>query len=98
MNKEQLYESLARSLASKPLSDNQLASLARKIGSSKHPVVGVDVCTYGICLDFAVAEKLEDFSLSEILEVGIGPIRNVEIFPEGIILPDRLNVRVTQKL
>ena len=98
MDKERLYQSLTRTLASKPLSETQLTELVSKIEASKHPVVGVDVCTYGICLDFAVPENLEDFSLADIIDVGIGPIRNIEIFPEGIILPDRLNVRVTQKL
>jgi len=98
MDYEALLKSISESLASKALSEEQLSTLAKKVGGSKYPVVGVDVCTYGICLDFAVDDHAENLNLKDILDVGIGPVKNIEIFPEGIILPDRLNVRLVQKM
>lgn len=95
---EKILEMLTRSLASKPLPQDRLSKIARALSTSKAPVIGVDVCTIGMCIDRRWQGALADVDLSSIIDDALGDIRGIEIFPEGIISPDGVRLRVTHSL
>jgi len=97
MDDTQVFAALAKNLARRNLSEGQLSSLSEALKNAKHSVIGADICTHGICLDFGVDGGFESINLTDFTDISIGDIHNIEIFPEGIILPDRMRVRVTQK-
>lgn len=97
-NAEVMLQALAKSLASHALPENQISEIASAISEARWPVVGYDICTVGICLDHRWEGELRDIDLSDFTDERLGSIRNIEIFPEGIILPDRVRLRTTHSL
>ncbi|MFA3919096.1 hypothetical protein [Ruegeria hyattellae] len=96
MPNEEIMKRVAELLASNKFDDEQMVAVAEAVERSKFPVTGVDVCTHGICIDIGIEGGLTDFDLTELVDVATGPIRSIEIFPEGIVLDDRTRVRLTQ--
>lgn len=96
--KAEMLSAVASNLASRNLSGDQIEAIAEALGRSKHPVLGMDVCTHGICIDFDVKEGLGGFDIKDFLDVSAGRIGGIEIFPTGIISPIGARVRLTQKL
>lgn len=96
--KTQIMRSLAKGLASRQIDDESVEKLADMVVGSKYPVIDFDVCTHGICLDFKIDGTLPDLDLNDLLKGSAGPIHSVEIFPKGIISPEFLQVRVTQRI
>lgn len=95
MANEDIMKRVAQLLANKALNDNQLRGIAGAVEGSKYPVIGMDVCTHGIIIDLDVDRGLADIDLSDLLGVATGPVKSLEIFPEGIILDNRARVRLT---
>jgi len=89
---------LARALAERKIADDVIDMVAKQIATAKHPIRGIDVCTYGICIDFFIDGKDWWHTLPELIEVEGGGLKGIEIFPWGIVNPDLLHVRVTQSL
>jgi hypothetical protein len=89
---------LARALANHTISDDVIDIAADQIASIQHPIRGLDVCAYGICIDFFLEDQEWWRILPELIDVKGGRLTGIEIFPWGIINPDLLHVRVTQSL
>ncbi|MCT4609724.1 MAG: hypothetical protein N4A70_11015 [Pelagimonas sp.] len=98
MQKNDVLEVMTRQLASANLPKKSLEKLAKVASRSKHKPIGMDICKYGICLDLLVDGGLDQFDLKDVAELEVGRIRDIEIFPWGIIRPDLLRVRVSQEL
>ena len=82
----------AKRLAAHRISDTTVESLAKQETDSRLRPVGIDICQFGICLDYRTPRR----SLSELMtqlekDETIG---GIQIFPEGIIEPDDFRIRV----
>lgn len=89
---EELAKALTLRLAGRDVSDKMVKDLASRLISVDRQPIGVDICQFGICIDYRTPRK----SLGELinrLERDL-TIRGVEIFPEGIINPDAFRIRV----
>lgn len=92
MEKKQVAAALAERLANHRVPDRVVDSLAAEISVARHAPIGVDVCMYGICLDYFVDRpKLKDLLEELRIDHSLGGVR---IFPKGIINPDKFLVQV----
>lgn len=98
MTDHDMLKSVSRALSARKIPDRQLAAIAAAMAKSRNQILGADVCTHGICIDVGITGSLDELALHDILEIATGPIKHIEIFPEGIIVPDRARVRVTHAL
>jgi hypothetical protein len=89
---------LARCVAEYKISDEVIDLAAKQLATAKHPIRGIDVCTYGICLDYFLDGEEWWKTLPELIAIEGGQVKGVEIFPWGILNPDLLHVRVTQSM
>ena len=93
MSKQQTLKALNKALANFEIPDDVVKNLAEKL--SKIPdIKRIDICKYGICIDkFSDKpkwwEELEYFN-------GIegGHIRELKVFPWGIINPDLFQLKL----
>ena len=95
LTRDEVIEALTKALVSRPLPAQQMTNLAAAISEAKYPVVGFDVCTVGTCIDHVWDGNLDQIDLSAFLDPRFGPLRGVEIFPEGIRQQDRMRIRTT---
>jgi hypothetical protein len=87
---------LARSIAERKVPDEVIDVVAKQLATAKHQIRGIDICMYGICLDYFIDGGEWWQRLPELVEVEGGRLKGIEIFPWGIPVPDILHVRVTQ--
>lgn len=97
MSDKELLSSLTRQLAKADLPAEHTEALAKMVSNLRHKPIGIDICKYGICLDLLVEGGLEALDMRELEELAPGKIRDIEIFPWGIIRPDLMQVRVAQQ-
>jgi hypothetical protein len=95
---KQVRTALARAVASRQVPDHVIDTAARQLAGLPEQIRGIDVCTVGICLDFVLDGDDWARRLPDLVRVEGGQIRGIEVFPWGIINPDIVHVRVTQKL
>ena len=88
---------LARAVATRQVSDEAIAAVARRIAGTKLPVRGIDVCTYGICIDYFFNDDRWTRALPELLKAKGTRVHSVTVFPWGIPWPDIFRVRVEQE-
>jgi hypothetical protein len=88
---------LARAVATRGVSDKAIDGAAKRLASIKYPIRRIDICAYGICLDY-VFDRVDWGILDDLVEVEDAIVRGVEVFPLGIPVPDLLHVRVTHEL
>lgn len=88
---------LAKAIANKEIDSDFIEKAAKTISSTKHQIRGLDVCAYGFCIDYFVGKDLWKV-LPDLAIVEGAKLRNIEIFPWGIVTPDFFRVRVTQEL
>ncbi|NJM40341.1 MAG: hypothetical protein HC853_06030 [Anaerolineae bacterium] len=89
---------LARALADRKIADDVVDIAAKQLAAAKQPIRRIDVCTYGICIDFFIDSKEWWKILPEMIELEGGQLKGIEVFPWGIINPDMFHIRVTQNL
>lgn len=89
---------LARAVAEHQIPDEAIELAAKQIAASKHQIRGLDVCAYGICIDYFINNDEWENILTDLIRVEGGRVRGIEVFPWGIPWPDILHVRVTQSL
>lgn len=89
---------LARALANHSISDEAINIAADQIASIQHPIRGLDVCAYGLCIDFFLDGEEWWRILPELIRVKGGRLMSIEIFPWGIFDPDFIHIRVGQNL
>lgn len=92
MSSKQIAAGLARRLATQDVSDATVEKLAVRVESVGFPAIDVDICQFGICVDYWVErEGLADLIGRIWDDRDLGRIR---VFPKGIIDPDRFLVTV----
>ncbi len=89
-------KALARAVASRKVENRAVNELAERISRASYQIRGVDICTYGICLDYFIDNKNWWEVIPELVEVGGGRVGRIEVFPYGIIDPDLFHVRIEQ--
>jgi hypothetical protein len=92
---EALRMATARAVAAHEVPDDVLESVGQQLAKlpTADLIRGIDICTYGICIDYFV----EPDRWRELLEgvVEGGPrIRHIDWFPWGIIQDDLIQMRV----
>ncbi len=92
---DELRMAAARSIAAHEVPDELLEQVGRQLGdlSTADLIRGIDVCTYGICVDYF----LDPGDWREIiLKIAESPIRirRMDWFPWGIIRDDLIQMRV----
>lgn len=89
---------LARCVAEHKIADDVIDTAAKQLATAKHPIRGIDICMYGICLDYFIDGEDWWHILPELVQIDGGQLKGIEIFPWGIPVPDIFRVRVTQNL
>lgn len=89
---------LARAVASHEVPDELIDMTAKQLTDVKYQIRGLDVCAYGICIDYFLSDRDWWQALPELIRVDAGQVKGIEIFPWGIPWPDLVHVRVTQSL
>lgn len=97
MNNDLIHirKALVQAIAERKVADEVVDMIAGQITLAKHPIRGIDVCTYGFCIDYFFEGDELLHSLPDLIDVEIGQFKGLEIFPWGIVTPDLFRVRVT---
>lgn len=90
-------KALALSAAKYRISDDAVASAAKVISQSKHKIRGIDVCERGICLDYIVDDEIWEV-MPELAALDGARLRDIDVFPWGIIDPDIFRISVTHEV
>lgn len=93
-NERSIQKALVRAVGSRNVSDDAVLSLAKDISSIRQKIRGINVCERGICIDYFIDANDWWSTLPELVTVGDGRVRRIEIFPWGIIEPDLFQVRI----
>jgi hypothetical protein len=93
---QQIRLELARAVAGRRVADEAVAALAKRLAASKLPIRAIDVCTYGICIDYFFNDDRWMKVLPDILKLRGSRVRTLTVFPWGIPDPDIFRVRVEQ--
>lgn len=88
---------LARAVAARKIPDDAITAVAKKLSASKYPIRGIDVCIYGICIDYFFDSDQFVKALPELVRVKDARVYGIEAFPWGIPWPDIYRVRVQQE-
>ena len=86
---KQLSQRLSKRLANYKLKDDAITRLAERVLVDGLEIKRFDVCIYGVCIDY-FTDKVP--RLDAILSKT--DVTRLEVFPYGIINPDRFRVRV----
>lgn len=92
-----LRMALARAVAGRKIPDEAISSVAKQLAASKHRIRAIDVCIYGICIDYFFDTDDWYRALPELVRGDNARVRSIEAFPWGIPWPDIFRVRVQQE-
>ena len=65
-----------------------------KLAATKLPIRGIDVCAFGICIDYFFNDDRWQKALPEMLNLKGSRVHQITMFPWGIPWPDLFRVRV----
>ena len=85
---------LAKAVASRKVSDEAIAAVAKRLAASKYKIRGIDVCIYGICIDYIFDHEDWSKALPELIGVEKARARGIDILIWGIPWPEIFRVRV----
>lgn len=88
---------LARAVASRQVPDKAINAVAKRLIATKLPIRRIDICTYGICIDYFFTDDRWATAVKDLVKVGGADIRQITVFPWGIPFPDIFRVRVEQQ-
>jgi len=91
---DEIRVELARAVANRRVTDQAVAGLAKRLAATKLPIRGIDVCTYGICIDYFFNDDRWAKVLPEILNLKEARVHSLTVFPWGIPVLDLFRVRV----
>ncbi|HUG49157.1 MAG TPA: hypothetical protein VMP67_12180 [Candidatus Limnocylindria bacterium] len=94
----ELRLALARSVAQRDVPDEVIKSVSGKIAKirPRAPIRKLDICAYGICLDYFVSPQEWREVLFGLLD---GPrVRGFRVFPWGILVDDLFQIRVEHQM
>ena len=94
-DRKELYLALSKKISQKEIPDEVIEKTVEKLAISKEKILRIDVCTYGICLDYklfgdtpSIYERIGNIFLEDIV------CRDINIFPFGIPFPNILDIKV----
>jgi hypothetical protein len=92
MDPKTVAAALSKRLAAHRVSDKAVQLLAKQVVHAKAKPIGIDICQFGICLDYWVPRN----SLGELINrlEGDATLGGIKVFPKGIIDPDAFLVTV----
>ena len=93
---EDIRAALARAVAARRVPADAVASVAKRLAASKYPITRIDVCTYGICIDYFFNDDRWSKVLPELVKAHGARIHSMVVFPWGIPFPDIFRVRIEQ--
>jgi len=85
---------LAKAVANRKVSDDAISSVAKRLAASKYKIRGIDVCIYGICIDYIFDNDQWHQALPELVRIEKGRARGIDILIWGIPWPEIFRVRV----
>ena len=84
---------LARAVAGRNVSAKAVSAAAGRLAKIKPTIHGIDICKYGICLDYwLTADQLRE-RIGDIIQVEGGRIGDIKVFKYGIIDPEIFHVQ-----
>lgn len=95
-NSRELAAALSKRLASRKIGDPEIKALTRDLTSVGRFPINVDICMYGICIDYYV-DRSDVVGLIEKLHTD-PQLGGIKIFPKGIIDPTKFLVHVERAL
>ena len=93
---KQIRAALARAGVRCRVPDDDIDKVARQISATELPIRGIDICAFGICFDYVIDHKVWDF-LPKLAELRPARLRDLKIFPWGILDPDLFHVRTSHE-
>lgn len=94
---EDVRLALARAVATRKVPNEVIATVAKRLSESKFSIRGIDVCAYGICLDYFFDRDEWWQVLPDIMKLEGARVHTITVFPWGIPWPDIFRVRVEQE-
>jgi hypothetical protein len=94
---EEIRVALARAVATRQVPDQAIASVAKRLAAAKLSVRGIDICAYGICIDYFFTDDRWTRVLPDLIKAKGTRVHNITVFPWGIPVPDLYRVRVEQE-
>lgn len=98
MNEKQLVANLGRQLASRSLDSKVISALASHALQENLKVSRIDPCIYGICIDYIWDKPIKDVAIGDIVAGLPGVVKEVNIFPHGILVNDQTLMRVSMSM
>lgn len=92
-DQKQVQVALARAVAARRVPDASIAQAAEVIAQIKPEIRKIDICIYGICLDYWLTMDDLRRDIQDIVAVDRARIGDVRIFKYGIIDPDLFHVQ-----
>ena len=98
MSQDAIRKALALAVARRDVPDDLVDSIAERLagGSAADAIRRLDVCAYGICIDYFVGPDRWRDLLNEALNQRT--IRRIEMFPWGILDPDLFQIKVEHEV
>jgi hypothetical protein len=93
----ELRMALARAVAGRKIPDEAISAVAKKLYASKNKIRGIDVCPYGICIDYFFDTDQWFKALPDLVRGKDARVYGLEVFPWGIPWPEIFRVRVQQE-
>ena len=92
---EKLAAGMARHLSNNQVPEDVVANIANAFDAKdeKFAPMGADICTLGICTDHILDDRADLVKFIEEIS-NMGDIGGIQIFPKGIIAPDRFLAQV----
>ena len=85
---------LAHVVSARKVPDKVVNAVAEKLAASKYKIGGIDICKYGICIDYILQGRDAWRTIPDLVEIRDAQVYGLRVFPWGIPWPDVLHVHV----
>ena len=90
-DKSKVAIALAKAVASRNIPDKTIEDVAQQLSSIEHEIKGIDICKYGICVDFWTNQPINGTDITTpLINANLGELK---IFEYGIINPDLFHTK-----
>ena len=95
---KQVAIALADAVASRRVSKDDVNKAAERLAEINPAIRRIEICKYGICIDYLMKPAELRKNVTDMWNSPAGLVRNLEIFPYGIVEPDLFNVRAALEM
>ena len=92
-----LHTALARAVAAYKVPDAVITRVAERLAGLDIRIRGLDICAYGICIDYFTTDDRWLEKLAQFLKIERSGPHRIEVLVNGIPDPDIFHVRVEQQ-